>query len=261
MPYAGATKRMIDTAPDHDVVRFSEMPVTRPWTIQAMWDAALQELVPLLALSPHLDRDAGPLFTYHYLEVVGSGEWPQACDQFARLGTSSAKPYAAAISSRTKCVGEQVNARLKARAEEIARQKKLEEAHDAKVRAAIKRAGANPDTYYFDVADSVLEYGMAEVRGHAVYLGGYDSNFVLLQVLKGGKAIFHAPGWRDEYPFTILVTGIKTADLMRGTPITEIGVSWVKVEGFANYPNAFGGQSQAVRAKAIRGIPHPDTDF
>jgi hypothetical protein len=157
----------------------------------------------------------------------------------------------------------QATARLEALAAEVRRQqdeirrqqeleKKLDVAHDRKVFAAIKRAGAKADAYYVGLAESVIEEGMSKVRGRPVFLYEADGGFGLLQVLRGGKALFDG-----GYPFTVMVVGIKTTNLMHGTPLTDIGLHWVKVLGFVNYTNPMGGQAQAVKVKPLRKIPHP----
>ena len=94
---------------------------------------------------------------------------------------------------------------------------------------------------------------MKEIRGHAVLLDWEDESFALIQVLPGGKALFDG-----SFPFTVMVVGSKTTNLMHSTALTDIGVHWVKVLGFVNYTNPIGGQAQAVKVKPLRNIPHSE---
>jgi hypothetical protein len=228
------------------------MPKTKPWSLQNKFDQAVKEAEAITKQPPDIDTQYGPLLRLTYYFRLGTGEnRPSECDHYPFEATSRLK-------TNGKAIGERHNALVDVAETRLAKKRELEQAYRDKVFAAIKRAGAKTDSFYIEIANSVIKYGMAEVRGRAVTLDVDDSEFVLLQVLPGGKALFHHPfDDYDEFP-TIIVTGLKTADLMHGTALTDVGMKWVKVLGFVNYRNPFGGQAQAIQVKPLRKIPPPE---
>ena len=82
----------------------------------------------------------------------------------------------------------------------------------------------------------MVEYGMKEIRGHAVLLDWEDESFALIQVLPGGKALFDG-----SFPFTVMVVGSKTTNLMHSTALTDIGGPG-QGSGFVNYTNPLAGR-------------------
>jgi hypothetical protein len=259
--YVGSIKQAFDTAPEHEVYGLPEMRVIDPRHVQAYFDQALVRATKVLEQPANAENELGTYWRLAYLLQLGTDEnRPGPCRMYT-LDSTGLTPEIAVWREK---LAAQATALLEVRAAEIRRQedeirrqqereKKLDEAHDRKVFAAIRRAGAKADTYYWGLAENVIEEGMSKVRGRAVFLDAADGGFGLLQVLSGGKALFDG-----GYPFTVMVVGIKTANLMHETALTHIGVHWVKVLGFVNYTNPMGGQAQAVKVKPLRKIPHPE---
>lgn len=260
--YALPIAHGFSTAPHHLVYDLPTVQVPRPWGLQGYFDQTLANAAGMLGQPANAEKQLGTYMRLVYLRRLGTDEnRPRQCSTYYTFDPSGFKPE---IAARLEELVAQSTVLLEARAAEIQRQedeirrqqereRKLDEAHDRKVFAAIKRAGAKDDTYYLGLSENVVEEGMSKVRGRAAFLDGYDGGFALIQVLSGGRAIFSG-----SFPFTVMVVGIKTANLMHDTALTDIGVHWVKVLGFENYTNVPGGQSQAVRVKPLRKIPHPE---
>jgi len=248
--YVEPFKQELDSSLERELYNLPELPVPPAWELQRVFDETRTDAVSMLKNPASVEEQLATYVELLYLSELGRSEKrPDACSEYKFDPSGYGEETRKALNARLEELLVQVETRIA----EIERQRKLDEAHDRKVRAAIRRAGAKADAWYLDLAYSVAEYGMADVRGHAAFLQDEDGGFALIQVLSGGRAIFSG-----SFPFTVMVVGIKTANLMHGTALTDIGVHWVKVLGFANYTNVPGGQSQAVRVKPLRKIPHPE---